>query len=99
MAIKLHASFAVHPGRWLMEEMVEPNGLSVSDTAEALGVARQSMSAVLNGRTGVSAEMALRFEKAFRIRADTLMRMQVAYDLARAREGIDQLKVRELVAS
>lgn len=97
MAIKLHASFAVHPGRWLMEEMVEPHGLSVSETAEALGVARQSMSAVLNGRTGVSAEMALRFEKAFRIKADTLMRMQAAHDLARAREGSDRLHVRELV--
>lgn len=89
MAIKLHSSFAVHPGPWLRAELVEPHGLSVTVAAEKLHVTRQAMSNLLGGRAGLSAEMAVRFEKAFGVRADTLLRMQAAYDLAqvRAREG------------
>lgn len=89
MAIKLHPSFAVHPGAWLRTELVDPHGLNVTVAAEKLHVTRQAMSNLLGGRAGLSAEMAIRFEKAFGVRADTLMRMQAAYDLAqvRAREG------------
>ena len=85
MAIKLHASFAVHPGQWLRSEIVEPHGLSVTDTAAKLRVTRQAMSALLNGHAGLSAEMAIRFEKAFGLKADTMLRMQTAFDLAKAR--------------
>ena len=85
MAIKLHASFAVHPGQWLRSEIVEPHGLSVTDTAAKLRVTRQAMSALLNGHAGLSAEMAIRFEKAFGLKADTMLRMQTAYDLAQVR--------------
>ena len=85
MAIKLHPSFAVHPGRWLRAELVEPHGLSVTEAAQKLRVTRQAMSNLLGGRAGLSAEMAIRFEKAFGVRADTLMRMQAAFDLAQAR--------------
>lgn len=89
MAIKLHPSFAVHPGEWLRSEIVDPHGLSVTETAAKLHVTRQAMSALLNGHAGLSAEMAIRFEKAFGLKADTMLRMQAAYDLAqaRAREG------------
>ncbi|WP_375429541.1 HigA family addiction module antitoxin [uncultured Sphingomonas sp.] len=89
MAIKLHSSFAVHPGAWLRAELVEPHGLTVTGAAAKLHVTRQAMSNLLGGRAGLSAEMAIRFEKAFGVRADTLMRMQGAHDLAqvRAREG------------
>jgi addiction module HigA family antidote len=89
MAIKLHASFAVHPGAWLRSEIVEPHGLSVTEAASRLRVTRQAMSNLLGARAGLSAEMAIRFEKAFGVSADTLMRMQAAHDLAqvRAREG------------
>jgi addiction module HigA family antidote len=89
MAIKLHPSFAVHPGEWLRTEIVDPHGLSVTETAARLHVTRQTMSTLLNGHAGLSAEMAIRFEKAFGLKADTLLRMQAAYDLAqaRAREG------------
>lgn len=76
MAIKLHDSFAVHPGPWLRTEIFEPAGLSVTALAERLHVTRQAVSNLLNGNAGVSAEMAIRFEKAFGVRADTLMRMQ-----------------------
>ena len=86
MAITLHPSFAVHPGEWLRAEFVEPHGLSVTAAADRLGVTRQAMSNLLNARAGLSAEMALRFEGAFGVSADTLMRMQAAHDLARARE-------------
>ena len=89
MAIKVHPSIYVHPGPWLRTEIVEAYGLSVTDAAAKLHVTRQAMSNLLGGRAGLSAEMALRFEKAFGLSADTLMRMQAAYDLAqaRAREG------------
>ena len=85
MAIKLHPSFAVHPGEWLRAEIVEPYGLSVTETASKLHVTRQAMSALLNGNAWLSAEMAIRFEKAFGVKADTMLRMQAAYDLAQAR--------------
>lgn len=89
MGIKLHHSLAVHPGAWLRTEIVEAHGLSVTDAAGKLHVTRQAMSNLLGGRAGLSAEMAVRFEKAFGLSADTLMRMQAAYDLAqvRGREG------------
>lgn len=93
MAIQLHPSFAVHPGRWLRAEIVEPAGLSVTALAERLHVTRQAASNLLNGNAGLSAEMAIRFEKAFGVRADTLMRMQAAHELAAARTREDEIVV------
>jgi antitoxin HigA-1 len=76
MTIKLHPSFAIHPSVWLKTEILEPHGLNVTVAAEKLGVTRQAMSNLLNGHASLSAEMAIRFEKAFGVRADTMMRMQ-----------------------
>lgn len=98
MAIKLHSSFAVHPGPWLRTEIVEPHGLSVTALAQALGVTRQAMSQLLNGRGGVSADMAIRFEKAFGLNADTLLRMQAAHDLAAARAHAGDIHVARIAA-
>ena len=98
MAIKLHASFAVHPGAWLRAEIVAPHGLSVTDTAAKLRVTRQAMSNLLGGRAGLSAEMAIRFEKAFGLQADTLMRMQATYDLAQARARSGDIEVERVAA-
>jgi len=98
MAIKLHPSFAVHPGPWLRAELVEPHGLSVTEAAHKLRVTRQAMSNLLGGRAGLSAEMAIRFEKAFGVKADTLMRMQAAYDLAQARAGEAAIEVEGVAA-
>lgn len=98
MAIKLHPSFAVHAGVWLRTEIVEPHGLTVSAAAEKLGVSRQAMSSLLNGRAGISAEMAIRFEKAFGLRADSLLRMQAAHDLAEARRYEKDIKVEKIAA-
>ncbi len=98
MAIKLHASFAVHPGAWLHTEIVVPHGLSVTDTAAKLHVTRQAMSNLLGGRAGLSAEMAIRFEKAFGLQADTLMRMQATYELAQARAREGEIEVERVAA-
>ena len=98
MAIKLHPSFAVHAGVWLRTEIVEPHGLTVSAAAEKLGVSRQAMSSLLNGRAGISAEMAIRFEKAFGLRADSLLRMQAAHNLAEARRHEKDIKVEKIAA-
>lgn len=98
MAITLHSSFAVHPGVWLRAEVVEPHGLSVTDLAERLGVTRQAMSGLLNGRAGLSAEMAIRFEMAFGLSAETLIRMQAAHDLAQARAHAGDLRINRYAA-
>jgi antitoxin HigA-1 len=93
MAIKLHDSFAVHPGEWLRAEIVAPAGLSVTALAARLRVTRQAASNLLNGNAGLSAEMAIRFEKAFGLKAATLMRMQAAHELAEARAREDEIVV------
>jgi antitoxin HigA-1 len=93
MAIKISPFFSVHPGIWLREEMVGPSHMSVTDVAKHFSVSRQAMSMLLNGRAGLTAEMAIRFEKAFGLQADTLCRMQSAHDLALARAHQDDIKV------
>lgn len=85
MALKMHHSISVHAGRWLMSEIVHPSGRSITDVAAEMGVSRQALSTVLSGHASLSADMALRFERQFKISADTLMRMQTSYDLAQAR--------------
>ena len=85
MAIKLQSTFAVHPGPWLKRNVIDHFALSVTDAADHLGVSRQSMSKLLNGRQGLTAEMAIRFEKAFGLKAETLMIMEAAHSLAEAR--------------
>ena len=85
MALTMHPSIFSHPGPWLREEIVKPHGLTVTQVSELLDVSRQNMSVFLNGHASLSPTMALRFEKAFGISADTMLRMQAAYDLAQAR--------------
>ena len=66
--------------------------------ADHMDVARQSMSKLLNGRQGLSADMAIRFEKAFGLSAETLMRMQAAHELAQARAHEDEIAVEAVAA-
>jgi len=75
-----------HPGAFVKTEVIEPLGLTVAAAATVLGVSRPTLSAFLNGRSDLSGSMALRIEKAFGVKMDTLMRMQVACDIARARK-------------
>ena len=98
MAVQLHSSIAVHPGPWLKRNVVDHFGLSVTELADHLRVSRQSMSKLLNGHQDLSAEMAIRFEKAFGLKADTLIRMQSAHELAQARAHEDEIQVERVAA-
>jgi addiction module HigA family antidote len=69
-------------------------GLSVTEGAKVLGVTRQTLSNVINGKAGISPEMAIRLTKAFGSTAETWLRMQLAYDLAAARKEEGKIKVR-----
>jgi antitoxin HigA-1 len=96
MAIEMHPSLRVPAGVWLKEEIVQPSGFNVKQLARHFGVSRQALSTLLNGHSALSADMAIRFEKAFGVKADTLMRMQTAYDLAQARFHEDEIAVERL---
>ncbi|MSO98662.1 MAG: addiction module antidote protein, HigA family [Rhodospirillaceae bacterium] len=74
-----------HPGRLIRNTCLEPLGLSVTTGADALKIARPTLSNVVNGKAAISAEMAIRLEKAFGGTADAWPRMQTAFDLAQAR--------------
>ena len=96
MAIRLHASMPVHPRLWLKRNVVDHYGMTVTDVAGSLKVSRPAMSNLLNGKAALSPEMAIRFEKAFGIPADTMVRMQSAHDLVDAREHEDEIDVERL---
>ena len=84
----------VHPGVIVREDCLEPLGLTITKAAEALGVTRQALNNVINGKSGISPEMALRLSKAFGANPETWLRMQMAYDLAQARKNESKIKVR-----
>ena len=71
-----------HPGEFIRTEIIKPAGLSVTAAAAALQVSRPALSSLLNGKADLSGDMALRIEKAFGVKMDTLMRMQASYDIA-----------------
>ena len=83
-----------HPGEFIREELIEPLGLTVTDAARVLSVSRPTLSTLLNENSGLSADMALRIEKAFGLEMDTLLRMQNAYDIAQARKRAGEIKVK-----
>jgi addiction module HigA family antidote len=83
-----------HPGRVVRQDCLEPLGLTVTAAAKALGVTRQALNNVVNGKSGISPEMAIRLSKAFGSTAETWLRMQLAYDLAAARRDEGKIKVR-----
>ncbi len=82
-----------HPGLSVRIDCLEPLGLNVTEAAKMLGCSRAALSRVVNQQAGISAEMAIRFEKAGWSTADTWIRMQAAYDLAQARQHQDSIKV------
>lgn len=83
-----------HPGRIVRHDCLEPLGLSVTEGAKVLGVTRQALNNFINGKSGISPEMAIRLTKAFGSTPETWLRMQVAYDLAQACKNEDKIKVR-----
>ena len=84
----------VHPGRIVRHDCLEPLGLSVTEGAKVLGVTRQALNNIVNGKSGISAEMAIRLAQAFGSTPETWLRMQLAYDLAAARKDESKIKVR-----
>ena len=85
-----------HPGDFIRTEIIEPAGLSVTAAAKALHVSRPTLSSLLNGKADLSGDMALRLEKAFGVKMDTLMRMQSAYDIAQTRKREKLIRVRRV---
>ncbi|MBI2091209.1 MAG: HigA family addiction module antidote protein [Deltaproteobacteria bacterium] len=83
-----------YPGEIIREQIIEALGLTVTSAAEILGVRRATLSDVTNGKASVSAEMALRLEKAFGVSMDLLLKMQAGYDAAQARMHGAQIKVK-----
>ena len=84
-----------HAGGLIRRQIIEPLGLSVTDAAAALGVTRQALSNLLNERTALTTDMALRVEKAFGPRMEHLMRMQLAFDLCQARKREPDIQVKK----
>jgi addiction module HigA family antidote len=83
-----------HPGDFIRTEIIEAAGLSVTAAAAALQVSRPTLSSLLNRKAGLSGNMALRIEKAFGVKMDTLLRMQA--DIAQARKRENQIHVRRI---
>ncbi len=84
-----------HPGRILKEDCIEPLGISVTEAALKLGISRVTLSEIINGRAGISPEMALKLGKAFNTTPEFWLNMQSQYDLAQARKtaNLDNVQV------
>jgi len=88
-----------HPGEVLRELCLEPQGLSVTRTARGLGVSRKTLSAILNGRAGISPEMAIRLSKAFGTSAESWLNHQTQYDLWVVGQALGDIEVEDLSAA
>ena len=87
-----------HPGQVVFDESIEPLGLTITDAAKALGITRNSLSRLINGRNGISAETALRLSKAFGGSAESWLQQQLNYDLAQVMKKEGQLNVKRIRA-
>ncbi|MBX7541711.1 HigA family addiction module antitoxin [Qipengyuania sphaerica] len=93
MRVKLHESFAIHPGPWLRDQVIKPYGMTVTSAADHLQVTRSALNRVMNGNARLTPLMAMRFEKAFGISAATLIRMQLWHDLTQAKLKASSLSI------
>jgi len=82
-----------HPGDFIRTEILSPAGLTVTAAAAALRVSRPTLSSLLNGKADLSGDMALRIEKAFGVKVDTLVRMQASWDIAQTRKRENQIRM------
>ena len=85
-----------HPGLSVRHDCLEPLNLSVTEAARKLGISRKQLSDIVNCRSGISPELAIRLVKAFGGGADTWYRLQATYDLAQAMKTANQIKVENL---
>lgn len=88
-----------HPGEAIREFCIEPLGLTVTEAAKGLGVSRKTLSALLNGRFGISPEMAIRLSKAFGGSAESWLIQQAHYDLWQAKQKEKKLKVKSYISA
>ena len=88
-----------HPGGIVRRQCLDPLELSVTEAAKGLGVTRQALSDLVNGKAGISIEMAIRLSKSFGSSPETWLGMQMTYDLGQAREHLRSLKVRHFKAA
>ncbi len=88
----------VHPGK-MIKHCVESSGLNVTEAAKGLGVTRQTLSRVINGKTSLSAEMAIRASKAFGSTPEHWLRMQMAYDMTGMRDKAARIKVKRFASA
>jgi addiction module HigA family antidote len=86
-----------HPGLSVRHDCIEPCGLTITEAADILGVTRQTLNNLVNGKSGISPEMAIRLDKAFCGGAETWLLLQMAYDLAQARQHEGEIKVKRVV--
>ena len=87
-----------HPGLSVRQDCLEPLGLSVTEAARKLGVSRKGLSRLVNGRSGISIEKAIRLDKTFGGGAEVWSRLQTDYDFAQAMQRADEIKVERVVA-
>ena len=87
----------LHPGLSVRHDCIEPLNLTVTEAADILGVTRQALNNLVSGKSGISSEMAIRLDKAFGGGAKTWLRLQMAYDLAQARQRESEIKVKRVV--
>jgi len=85
-----------HPGLSVRHDCIEPLDLTITEAARVLGVTRQALNNLVNGKAAISPEMAIRLDKAFGGGADTWLRLQAAYDLAQAEKHAGNIKVRRV---
>jgi len=88
-----------HPGEIIREFCIEPLNLSVTEAANALGVTRKTLSALLNGRSGVSPEMALRLSKVFGRTPEGWLRLQLQFDLSKTEQSVDLRRLKRVQAN
>ena len=88
-----------HPGEILRGLCIEPLGLTITSAAEGLGITRKTLSAILNGRSGISPEMAIRLSKAFNTTAESWLNQQMQYDLWQANQNFGNVEIKRLSAA
>lgn len=99
MALEMHHSLTMPAGVWLKEAFLIPENIKVTALAEGLGITRQALTAVLNGRSAMTPSLAVKLEKALGIKARMLMDMQTSYELAQAREREKAFPIERLNAA
>jgi len=88
-----------HPGKIIRQFCIEPLGLTVTEAAKAIGVTRKTLSALLNGRSGISPEMALRLSKVFGRSPEGWLKLQLQYDLWTTQQSVDLKNLKRIIAA